>query len=109
MSMTPSVLSALNTAPPHGVNEVGNDSLRQRLPLCLELVKEVLGIPWRGVVGLDATFQLIPKIFNRVEIWTTSRPVHPVDSRRLQVVLDDPRPVGTSIVVLKDSTWPHLL
>ena len=69
----------------------------------------MLGIPGRGVVAPDFAIQLIPEVLNQVEIVTACWPLHSVDARLLQEVVDHPCPVGASVVILVDSHRSYLL
>ena len=99
---------ALDAASPHRVDQVG-DPLWKRLPLSPQHLEQMLGIPGRGVVAPDFAIQLIPEVLNRVEIGTACWPLHSVDARLLQEVVDHPCPVGASVVILVDSHRSYLL
>ena len=66
---------ALDAASPHRVDQVGEDPLWKRLPLSLQHLEQILGIPGRGVVAPDFAIQLIPEVVNRVEIGTACWPL----------------------------------
>ena len=100
---------ALDAASPHRVDQVGEDPLWKRVPLSLQHLEQMLGIPGRGVVAPDFAIQLIPEVLNRVEIGTACWPLHSVDARLLQEVVDHPCPVGASVVILVDSHRSYLL
>ena len=100
---------ALDAASPHRVDQVGEDPLWKRLPLSLQHLEQMLGIPGRGVVAPDFAIQLIPEVLNRVEIGTACWPLHSVDARLLQEVVDHPCPVGAKVVILVDSHRSNLL
>ena len=93
----------------HRVDQVGEDPLWKRLPLSLQHLEQMLGIPGRGVVAPDFAIQLIPEVLNRVEIETACWPLHSVDARLLQEVVDHPCSVGASVVILVDSHRSYLL
>lgn len=109
MRVSAMAVLALDAASPHGVDQGGEDPLWKRLPLSLQHLVEVLGIPGRGVVAPHFAIQLIPEVLNRVEVGTACWPLHSVDSRLLQEVVDHPCPVGASVVILVDSRRSHLL
>ena len=109
MRVTTMAVLALDAASPHRVDQVDEDPLWKRLPLSLKHLEQMLGIPGRGVVAPDFTIQLIPEILSRVEIGTACWPLHSVDARLLQEVVDHPCPVGASVVILVDSHRSYLL
>ena len=108
MRVTTMAVLALHAASPHRVDQVGEDPLWKSLPLSLQHLEQMLGIPGRGVVAPDFAIQLIPEVLNRVEIGTACWPLHSVDARLLQEV-DHPCPVGASVVILVDSHRSYLL
>ena len=109
MRVTTMAVLALDAASPHRVDQVGEDPLWKRLPLSLQHLEQMLGIPGRGVVAPDFAIQLIPEVLNRVEIGTACWPLHSVDARVLQEIVDHPCPVGASVVILVDSHGSYLL
>ena len=109
MRVTTMAVLALDAASRHRVDQVGEDPLWKRLPLSLQHLEQMLGIPGRGVVAPDFAIQLIPEVLNRVEIGTACWPLHSVDARLLQEVVDHPCPVGASVVILVDSHRSYLL
>ena len=108
-SMTTTILLALSTPAPHGVNEVGEHSLGHPLPLCLQHLKQLLRVSWRGVVVSDSTLQLIPEVFYGIQVRTAGRLVHSVDGSLLHEVLDKQRSMRSGVVILVHRVWPHLL
>ena len=68
-----------------------------------------VGHPWEGGCCSDFAIQLIPEVLSRVEIGTACWPLHSVDARLLQEVVDHPCPVGASVVILVDSHRSYLL
>ena len=109
MRVTTMAVLALDAASPHRVDQVGQDPLWKRLPLSLQHLEQMLGIPGRGVVAPDFAIQLIPEVLNQVEIGTACWPLYFVDARLLQEVVDHPCPVGASLVILVDSHRSYLL
>ena len=112
MRVTTMVVLALDAGSPHRVDLVGEDPLWKRLPLSLQHLEQMLGIPGRGgggVVAPDFAIQLIPEVLNRVEIGAACWPLHSVDARLLQEVVDHPCPVVASVVILVDSHRSYLL
>ena len=109
MRVTTMAVLALDAASPHRADQVGEDPLWKRLPLSLQHLEQMLGIPGRGVVAPDFAIQLIQEVLNRVEIGTACWPLHSVDARLLQEVVDHPCPVGVSVVFLVDSHRSYLL
>ena len=85
------------------------DPLWKRLLLSLQHLEQMLGPPGRGVVAPDFAIQLIPEVLNRVEFGTACWPLHSVEARLLQEVVDHPCPVGASVVILVDSHRSYLL
>ena len=115
MRVTTMAVLALFAASPQRVDQVGEDPLWKHLPLSLQHLEQMLSIPGRGggggggVVAPDFAIQLIPEVLNRVEIGTACWPLHSVDARLLQEVVDHPCPVGASVVILVDSHLSYLL
>ena len=110
MRVTTMAVLALDAANPHRVDQVGEDPLWKRLPLSLQHLEQMLGIPGRGVVAPDFAIQLIPEVLNRVEIGTACWPLHSVDARLLAKEVDDhPCPVRASVVILVDNHRSYLL
>ena len=70
--MTTTVVLALDAAPSHGVDQGDEDPLGERLPLSLQKLKQVLGVPWRWVVVPHSAVQFIPEILNRIEVRAAS-------------------------------------
>ena len=102
------ILMTFNTSLPHGVYQSPEKCLGQCLPLQLQHLEQLLSVPGSGVVFPQAPVQLVPNVFDRVQIWAASRPVHPVDSSLLQVSIHDPSPVRTRVVILKHCLGSHL-
>ena len=107
--MPTTIVLALSTPAPHRVHEVGEHSLRHPLPLCLQHLKQLLRVSWRGVVVSDSTLQLIPEVFYGIQVRTAGRPVHSVDASLLHEVLDKQRSMRSGVVILVHRVWPHLL
>ena len=67
-----------------------------------------------GASPAYSTPKLIPQVFNWVEVWTHGRPFHFLYSHILEVVCDNPGPVGVMDVILEDGVrsqiveiWDH--
>ena len=109
MRVSAMAVPALDAASPHRVDQVGEDPLWNCLPLSVQHLVEVLGIPGRGVVAPHSSIQLIPEVLNRIKIGTACWPPHSVDSRLLQEVVDHSCPVGASVIILVDSSRSNQL
>lgn len=74
-----SVLPALVAPTSHGVDEVGQVPLGNRLPLLLKEAQELLqGGRWLLAIPYTPV-QHVPHMLDRVEVWAVGRPVHAVD------------------------------
>lgn len=58
-----------------------------------------------GVVDFQLLAQEIPQMFDGIQICRTGQPVHAADFVLLWLVIDDPGPVQSDIVIMKNCAW----
>ena len=63
---------------------------------------ELCGCCWSGTDLVELPLEMIPKMFNWVQIWTERRPGHGVDVVTLKEILGEPGCMCTCIVLLED-------
>ena len=97
------------TTTPHGVDKTSESRLGYRQPLLLQTLAQLLKGGSRRVDGAHSPPQHVPKMFYRVKVRGSGRPVHPNDTLLLKEIVDHPCAVARRIIILEDGAAAHRL
>ena len=96
------------TTSPHALNEAPEEVLWQCLPLLLQCICQVLQILRLHRACCNTQLQHVPYMLDRVEVGRHGWPPEGLNIVLLQMLRHNSGAVWTSIVILKDESWPML-
>lgn len=101
--------NAVKASLAHRVDQASQKSLGNIVPFLLQPPKQLLSVGRQRVVFPYSPTKLSPQLFNGIEVGTVGWPCHAGNPRMLHKSVHGPGPVWRGVVVLKDSSRPHLV